>query len=100
VELERRRCEVTYVRTAEGHEVDFLAREPGGAMHLIQVAADASEPGTAARELRALAEAGRRFTQARRWLLTLTRDAAPAEVPDDVTVWPAYQWMLAGLDTD
>lgn len=100
VELERRRCEVTYVRTAEGHEVDFLAREPGGAMHLIQVAADASDPDTAARELRALAEAGRRFTQARRWLLTLTRDAAPAEFPDDVTVWPAYRWMLTGPDED
>jgi predicted AAA+ superfamily ATPase len=28
VELERRRCEVTYVRTADGYEVDFLAREP------------------------------------------------------------------------
>jgi hypothetical protein len=98
VELERRRWEVTYVRTVEGHEVDFLAREPGGGMHLIQVAADASDPATAARELRALAEAGRRFTRARRWLLTLTRDAAPAEIPDDVTVWPAYQWMLTATN--
>ena len=30
VELERRRCEVTYVRTPDGHEVDFLARSPTG----------------------------------------------------------------------
>lgn len=100
VELERRRCEVTYVRTAEGYEVDFLAREPGGAMHLIQVAADATDPDTAARELRALAEAGRRFKRAKRWLLTLTRDAAPAEIPSDVTVWPVYQWMLSAASGD
>jgi hypothetical protein len=95
VELERQRCEVTYVRTADGHEVDFLAREPDGAMHLIQVCADASDPVTAEREVRALQGAphGRRPVQ--KWLLTLTRDGAPAEVPDDVTVRPAYEWMLA-----
>ena len=28
------------------------------------------------------------------WLLTLTRDGAPAETPKGVTVWPAYRWML------
>ena len=30
IELERRGCESTYVRTAEGYEVDFLARSPDG----------------------------------------------------------------------
>lgn len=29
VELERRRCGVTYVRTPEGYGVDFLARRAG-----------------------------------------------------------------------
>lgn len=95
VEIERRRCEVTYVRTPEGHEVDFLARAPDGTEHLIQVCADATDPDTAARELRALLDAGRRWPRARRWLLTLTRDRTPAEAPEDVTCWPAYQWMLA-----
>lgn len=96
VELQRRRCEVTYVRSSQDFEVDFLARDPGGGMHLIQVCADASERATAERELRALAEAGARWPQARRWLLTLTRDAAPAKVPSDVTVRPAYEWMMTG----
>lgn len=94
IELERRRCEVTYVRTPGGYEVDFLAREPGGVEHLIQVCADASDAATAARELRALREAAQRRPKAERWLLTLTRDGAPAETPKDVTVWPAYRWML------
>ncbi|HUP23107.1 MAG TPA: ATP-binding protein [Thermoanaerobaculia bacterium] len=94
VELERRRCEVTYVRTPEGHEVDFLAREPDGKTHLLQVCADATDPDTAERELRALRSAARQHPDAHRWLLTLTRDAAPPELPDDVTVWPAYRWML------
>ncbi len=96
VELERRRCEVTYVRTPEGHEVDFFARAPDGGEHLIQVCADATDPETAAREIRALRSAGRRWPKARRWLLALTRDRTPAEPPEDVACWPAYRWMLAG----
>jgi len=98
VELERRRCEVTYVRTVEGHEVDFLAREPGGRTHFIQVCADASDPATARRELRALVGAATFRKAARRWLLTLTRDGAPAEIPGGVTCVPAYQWMLWAAD--
>lgn len=94
IELERRRCDVTYVRTPDGYEVDFLARSPDGAEHLIQVCADATDPATVEREIRAIREAGRRRPLARRWLLTLTRDRTPPESPEDVTCWPAYQWML------
>lgn len=93
IELERRRCTVTYVRTPSGFEVDFLAREPDGRTHLIQVCADASGADTAARELRALHEARPMFPEATPWLLTLTRDGAPADAPG-ITVQPAYQWML------
>jgi hypothetical protein len=96
LELERRRCDVTYVRTPDGHEVDFLARSPDGGVHLIQVCADATDPATAHRELRALrAAAANHRGRTRQWLLTLTRDRAPAEAPDEVTVAPAYEWMLA-----
>ena len=95
IELERRRCAVTYVRTGEGHEVDFLARDPEGGAELIQVCADASDPAVAGRELRALAGAGRMFPRAGRRLLTLTRDGAPPEAPPGVIVQPAYEWMLA-----
>lgn len=98
IELERRRCEVTYVRTAQGREVDFLARTPAGAHHLLQVCTDATDTETAERELRALQEAGEIYTGARRWLLTLTRDRGPATVPKTVTAIPAYQWMLAEWD--
>lgn len=95
IELERRRYAITYVRTPGGYEVDFLARGPEGKTELIQVCADASSAATAERELRALAEAGEVYPQARQRLLTLTRDQAPAEVPAGVTVQPAYEWLLA-----
>ncbi len=95
IELERRRCAVTYVRTPAGYEVDFLVRGAEGEMELIQVCADASDPTTAERELRALAEAGQIYPGARLRLLTLTRDGAPAEVPSGILVQPAYEWLLA-----
>ena len=94
IELERRRCEVAYVRTHEGHEVVFLARAADGRRELIQVCADATDPGTAERELRALTAAGKQFPDAVRRLLTLTRDGIPDSLPDGVTAQPAWGWML------
>jgi len=95
IELERRRLDVTYVRTKSGHEVDFLARNADGTADLIQVCADASDPETAKRELRSLLDAGKQHPNARKRLLTLTRDGAPGKTPSDVHVQPAYEWMLA-----
>ena len=95
LEIERRGLGATYVRTPEGHEVDFLVRHPTDEVELIQVCADATEPSVGARELRALEEAGRQYPQATKRLLTLTRDAMPAQAPADIIVQPAYEWMLA-----
>ncbi len=50
---------MTYVRTPEGYEVDFLARDATGETKMIQICADLSDPATATREGRALAAAGK-----------------------------------------
>lgn len=94
LELERRQADVTYVRTAEGHEVDFLARHPDGRVELIQVCADASNQETAARELRALVEARREFPTAIPRILVATQAGLPAVVPDGTTAEPAWAWIL------
>ena len=98
IELERRRREVTYVRTPEGYEVDFLARDATGGIELIQVCADASDTATAARELRALAAAGSQFPRADKRLITLTGDAVPLQPPAGTTVQAAAEWLLAPYD--
>ena len=46
LELERRGCEVAYVRTAEGWEVDFIARRAGDAPLLVQVCLDTADDAT------------------------------------------------------
>ena len=95
IELERRRCEITYVRTPNGYEVDFLARGADGSTELIQVCADASADTTATRELRALVTAGTMFPSATKRLLTLDRRGLPGRVPADTTAQPVYEWILA-----
>lgn len=95
LELERRRARVGYVKTAEGHEVDFLAESPTGKRDLIQVCADLSDGETTARELRALSEARRSFRDATARVLTLTHDPPAGDVPKGIIVQPVYEWLLA-----
>lgn len=95
VELERRGTEVTYVKTAAGYEVDFLARTPDGQRELIQVSADLGDEATARRELRALLAAGEEHPDARLRLLTLHHDDIPPSLPDGVACQPTLEWMLA-----
>ncbi len=94
IELERRGCEITYVRTREGFEVDFLARRPSGEADLIQVCTDLSDPATAEREVRALQAAGAAIPEAGKLVLTLTADGIPHEVPAGVSVQTAWEWSL------
>lgn len=94
-ELERRGADTGYVKTADGLEVDFLARYPANGEELIQVCADPSDEATLARELRALDAAAKEHPRAARRLLVLDRDSVPrAEVPG-VHAQPAYEWILA-----
>lgn len=93
-ELERRRTEVTYVRTPQGFEVDFLGKRPGVAAELIQVCAGLGNEDTLEREIRALEEAGQVHPKAVRRLLTLTSESVPTDVPRGIIVQPAYEWLL------
>lgn len=93
-ELERRGADIGYVSTAEGFEVDFLARHRGAGEELIQVCADPTAPETRDRELRAFADAGREHPRAKKRLLVLDRDAVVRVSTPDVRVQPAYEWLL------
>lgn len=95
-ELERRRADISYVKTTEGLEVDFLARHRGAGEELIQVCASLRSSDTVARELRALEAAAKEYPRARRRLLVLDRDAAGEVIgAPGVEVLPAYEWVLA-----
>lgn len=93
LELERRGWEVSYLRTAEGREVDFFAHRPGETPLLVQVCLDTREDTTWEREVRALRSAGQTYGDAR--LLLVTLDASPPRrrLPNGVTWMPAARWL-------
>jgi predicted AAA+ superfamily ATPase len=94
VELERRGMSVSYVRTRQGYEVDFLASSPTGEAALIQVCADLDDPATREREVRALLAAAVEHPHASLHLITLTPETAHG-MPEQVAIRPAAQWFLA-----
>lgn len=98
IELQRRKYELAYVRTPEGHEVDFLATPPSGKPILIQVCADLTQAETRAREFRAFESARAMYRKLPCLLLTTTStDAAigQQEAPAEVTVQAAWEWLLS-----
>lgn len=95
IELERRRMDVTYVRTRDGYEVDFLTRRAGEKPALIQVCAELDDPQTRERELRALKAAAAEHPRASLHLVTLTPESAVG-VPEEVQVHAAAAWLLGG----
>ena len=94
LELERRGWAVSYLRTAEGWEVDFFAHRPGGAPLLVQVCLDTADDATWEREVRALRSAGRAYGDARLSLVTLDASPPPRRLPDRVVWAPAARWLL------
>ncbi len=94
LELERRSYTVSYVRTVEGYEVDFLAHRAGDAPLLVQVCLESEGDETWERELRALEAAASVDADARPFLITL--DAVPPRrpMPAGLTWAPAARWLL------
>lgn len=83
-----------YVRTGEGHEVDFLARDTDGAQTLIQVCADMFDEKTCDREVRALVEASKEYPKATQTLVTLEPVPPDREIPKGINWQSASEWLL------
>ncbi len=94
IELERRGCEIDYVRTRTGYEVDFMARYPAGDTVLIQVCTDVSDANTYAREVRALTEAATEYPGAIPLLLTFDSQPPRPALPSPLIWQPAIGWLL------
>lgn len=94
LELERRGCEVGYVRTKEGYEVDFHARDPEGGVWLIQVSAEVGAAGTWEREVRALASAAKTYPEASAMLVTADAHPPSEPLPAPLVWQPAAAWLL------
>jgi len=94
LELERRGFEVSYVRTEEGFEVDFLAERPGERPLLVQACFESEGDETWQRELRALEAAAAENRGARAFLVTLDAAEPSRPLPRGITWAPAARWLL------
>jgi predicted AAA+ superfamily ATPase len=94
LELERRGCETDYVRTRDGYEVDFYARDPEGNATLLQVCTDVSDPATYEREVRALSSAAVEYPGALPLLLTFDTLPPGVPLPKPLRWQPAIAWLL------
>ena len=94
LELERRGWEVSYVRTAEGFEVDFLAHRAGDAPLLVQACLESEGDETWERELRALEAAAVTHPETRPFLVTLDTVPPSRPLPPGLTWAPAARWLL------
>jgi predicted AAA+ superfamily ATPase len=95
-ELQRRGAEIAYVKTANGFEVDFLARYPDNSEELIQVSAYIDDPDTRHREVRALKNAEKEHHRATQTILTLESRLPFPSLPQPINIMPAWRWMLEG----
>jgi len=93
IELLRCRREVSYLRTPAGYEVDFVALAPEGAVQLVQVCADLTDPATHAREVRALLDAAPQFPSPSLHIITL-QTAPPPEAHPEIQYHNAAAWLL------
>jgi predicted AAA+ superfamily ATPase len=94
VELERRGCEIGYVKTAGGGEVDFFTHTPEGIEQLVQVCTDLADPAVQDRELRALVEAMAEHPRAEALLLTLESLPPGLKLPARMRWQHVAEWLL------
>jgi hypothetical protein len=92
IQLVRLGAEISYVRTTDGYEVDFLARFSDGEQRLIQVCAEMTGPDVQDREIRALLAAAKEHPRATSHLIVAT--GTVRGLPEAITQHAATRWLL------
>ena len=93
--LRRNGCEVEYVNTKDGYEVDFFARHKiSGDIKLIQVCWDISDDKTFNRELRGLQSAMNEFSIASGTIVTWDDETF---LENNIEAVPIWKWLLRNI---
>jgi len=90
--LRRNGYEIEYLNTADGFEVDFVARHKlSGEISLVQVCWDMSDPKTSSRELRGLQSGMRELALGNSTIVTWDEETLR---DDKIRVVPIWKWLL------
>lgn len=90
----RRQGKVTYYRTQQGHEVDFVREKASGRPELVQVCEDLSAPGVREREYRALLEAMDELALKKSLILTGDEEGEQRLRGKRIVCRPVWRWLL------
>jgi hypothetical protein len=90
--LRRKTEAIEYYKTNNGYEIDFLATDPEGTQHLIQVSAQLSDPATRKREIRALIKAMEETKLNRSLIITLNQEETLDTKSGKIQMLPAWLW--------
>lgn len=99
LQLERRGFAVSYLRTSDGYEVDFLAERRGEPPWLVQVCLETAADSTWQRELRAIEAAAAQVPAGRRLVVSLDSTPPRHPLPEGIEWAPAARWLLE-MDPD
>lgn len=94
LDLRRRGLEVAWLRTTQGYEVDFVARQMDMEPQLIQVSESLADAKTRERELRALRAAMAERKRKRGAVVTLNEAERLRTAEGEIEIVPAWQWLL------
>ncbi len=93
LELKRRGYEI-FTWTDPTYEVDFLIRDGGDAIALIQVCYDLSDMKTKKREVHALVQASKKVRCDHLWIITWEQETEIEEDSKKIRVFPVWKWLL------
>lgn len=96
LELKRRNFSISYYKTQDNYEVDFVIKEKGkDSVILIQVAYTVGAPGVIEREIRSLA-ASAVFLKSKSNIILTCDDRLESIVSEGVTIeiLPVWEWLL------
>jgi Predicted ATPase (AAA+ superfamily) len=98
--LRRNAPRIYYYRTRTGREVDFAVPRKGNGVELVQVCESLAVLATREREIRALSEAMNESGVKNSILVTRNETGEVQTEAGTVSIFPAWQWLLANERSD
>ncbi len=94
IELKRRGYDVSYYKTREGYEIDFVVTDNKKNMELIQVAFSLKDESVREREFRALAATAQYLKPKIVRVITFNEESLESKDETVIQVVPAWKWLI------
>jgi len=94
IALKRKHGKISYFRTREGYEIDFVVSKNRKEIELIQVSYSIDDPSVLERELRALTVSADYLEASSLTIVTLNDEKIIEQEGKQINIIPAWKWLL------